>query len=573
MSNDSPQSTPSSQPPSTSSAENAAAENAAASVPSTLPPESVRGETGPGSETGPGGSPSRRIRIGSQRDGFSNIKAKPQVVGGPLLPLPGTGDDKPTAGTDKPLSGDKPSSGDRSGAEKPTGEKAGADKGKPRKSGQPDDEEEKIVKSSASAPPVPRDKVSIPNIREKLSDDLEIQMAEALALSGQSVDDLMKAAGAAAPRELLAADTRLRARVIKIHQDNVFVDLKQSSEGVLPLRQFEDQPPKIGDFIDVAVERFVEEEGLYYLHRPHRAVDAADWEALSEGIIIEGTVTAVVKGGLECKVGQIRGFIPASQVSLLRIEDFSGFLNQKLRCVVTECKPQRKNLVLSHRAVLEREREEAREKLLTELAEGQTREGIVRNVKDFGAFVDLGGVDGLLPVGQLSWARVKHPSDLLQPGQKVTVKIQRLEPETKKITLSMRDLQTSPWSTVPDKYPPGRQLRGKVTKVMQFGAFVELEPGIEGLIHISELSHQHIWRVTDIVQPDQEVEVQVMSLDLEKQRIALSYKATQPAPVKGPSKSVEDEPAEEVVVPKKKQGPLKGGLGGGQSGTTFGLNW
>ena len=211
--------------------------------------------------------------------------------------------------------------------------------------------------------------------------------------------------------------------------------------------------------------------------------------------IVEVRVTGHNAGGLECEVNGIRGFIPISQVSPYRVEDLEQFLNEKFACVVTEANPDRRNLVLSRRAVLEREQAEHREKLLASLAVGQEHEGIVRNIRDFGAFVDLGGVDGLVHISKLSWDRVRHPSDVLEEGQRIKVKIESIDEVTGKIGLSYRDTIPHPWTEATKKFAPQMVVQGTVSKVMDFGAFVRLEAGVEGLVHISELAHHRVSRV------------------------------------------------------------------------------
>ena len=236
------------------------------------------------------------------------------------------------------------------------------------------------------------------------------------------------------------------------------------------------------------------------------------------------------KGGLECEVNKIRGFIPAGQISIYRAENFEEFVGQSLQCVVVEANRDRKNLVLSHRAIMERDQAEAKEKILAELEVGQTREGTVRNIRDFGAFVDLGGIDGMIHVSQMSWDRVKHPSEVLTLGQKVKVKIQKIDPETNKISLAYRDLFESPWANAASKYPVTSKVTGTVSKIMDFGAFVKLEPGIEGLVHVSELSFKRVHRVGDIVKEGQQIDAKVLSVDPENQRISLSMKALEARP-------------------------------------------
>ncbi len=242
-------------------------------------------------------------------------------------------------------------------------------------------------------------------------------------------------------------------------------------------------------------------------------------------MVVEARVTGHNKGGLECEVSSLRAFIPASQISLYRVEDLSQFVGQKFNCVVTQADPAKRNLVLSRRGILEREKAEAKANLMSQLEVGQVREGVVRSLQEFGAFVDLGGVDGLIHISQLSWDRLRHASEALELGQKVRVKVQKIDPATGKISLAFRDLAENPWSHAAQKYTARSRVEGTVSRLMEFGAFVRLEPGIEGLIHISELAHKRVWRASDIVQEGQQVEVLVLSCDAEHQRISLSLKA------------------------------------------------
>jgi small subunit ribosomal protein S1 len=265
------------------------------------------------------------------------------------------------------------------------------------------------------------------------------------------------------------------------------------------------------------------------------------------------------------------------QVSIYRVENPEELVGQRLACVVTEASRERRNLVLSHRAVMERERNEMRDKMLAELAPGQIREGVVRSMKDFGAFVDLGGVDGLVHVSQLSWDRVKHPSEVLEVGQKIKVRVEKFDKDTGKVSLSYREVGANPWQEAESKFPVGSRVTGPVSRVMDFGAFVKLAPGVEGLIHISELAHGRVFRVSDVLSEGQEVEVKILSIDTEKQRISLSLKALMEPPVKPGQQKVADEdmplPADAPKPPKKRAANLKGGIGGPSGGEKFGLNW
>jgi ribosomal protein S1 len=306
-------------------------------------------------------------------------------------------------------------------------------------------------------------------------------------------------------------------------------------------------------------------------------VEVGNWQDIVEGQIVEVMVTGSNKGGLECQVASLRGFIPLGQLSMYRVETPEDYVGQRLACVVTEADRERRNLVLSHRAVMERERAEKRDKLLAELAPGQLREGIVRSLKDFGAFVDLDGADGLVHVSQLSWDRVNHPSEVLEVGQKIKVRVEKFDKDTGKISLSYREVGENPWSAAASKYYVGARVNGVISRLMDFGAFVKLEPGVEGLIHVSELAHQRVWRPSDVVSEGQEVEVKVLSVDAEKQRISLSLKALADRPKKAGEEKPADEdlapPPDAPKAPRKKAEHLKGGIGGPSGGDKFGLNW
>jgi small subunit ribosomal protein S1 len=349
-------------------------------------------------------------------------------------------------------------------------------------------------------------------------------------------------------------------KVIGVRGKSLFVDLAGKSEGVIPLDQFEGEIPAPGATIEVIVDHFDAGEGIQHLRLKGAAIEAS-WENLRKGVIVEARGTKVVKGGLEVDVDGIRGFMPISQIDLSRVEDAAPFVNQKLKALVTEANPREKNLVVSRRELLEQERAEMREKTWASLDEGQVREGTVRSIRDFGAFVDLGGVDGLLPIGEMSWSRVQKVEELVRVGDKVQVKVIKIDPVARKLTLGLKQLTPSPWDRAEEKYPRGLMIKGKVTKLMEFGAFVELEPGVEGLIHVSELSPNRVRRVADIVQAGQEVEVRILKVEPEVKRIALSL-----LPTKGREGALPDEDDEDgddtPTSPKpERKVPLKGGLG------------
>ena len=318
-----------------------------------------------------------------------------------------------------------------------------------------------------------------------------------------------------------------------------------------------------------------EDDDLYEVAIPGSAVAVADWEDLQEGEIIEARVSGSNTGGLEVMVNNIRGFIPASQIERFRVENFGEYVNQKLQCLVTEVNPKRKKLVLSRRAILEKENEEKRKELLEKIETGNQYDGIVTKLMDFGAFVDIGGVEGLVHISKLSWERVKHPSEVVKEGEKVTVKVESVNKETGKIGLSIRDMMTHPWEDIDTKYSVNDIVTGTVTKLADFGAFVKLEAGIEGLVHISEIAHHRVMKVSNHLKSGESVEVKILSLDPEKQKLGLSIKANMAAPEsnKKPTKADVDEPLRDLAIKKSNDDPLKGGTDRKSGGESVGLNW
>ena len=421
-----------------------------------------------------------------------------------------------------------------------------------------------IPNPSSSEPPIP---VPLPS---PLAPELDLDEELSRAMGDASMDELL--GGSQLDEETFEANSQQSARVVAIRRDDVFVEFAGRQQGIISLRQF-DVPPRPGAEVQVVVQRLNPEDGLYELSLPNKAVQVDDWSDLVEGALVDVRVTGHNTGGLECEVNHIRGFIPISQVSLYRIEDLAPLVDERFTCVITEADPERRNLVLSRRAVLEREKEQAREQMLRSLRPGQIHEGVVRKLMDFGAFVDIGGVDGLLHVSQVAWGRVNHPKDVLSEGQTIKVRIEKIDPTTGKISLAYRDLLESPWAGAGLKYPPNTIVMGIVTKLMDFGAFVELEPGVEGLVHISELSHKRVWRTADVVKEGQQVEVLVLSIDTETQRISLSMKVLAAAPE--PAKKEESGPEAASAKSKKRSkpaGPLLGGLSR-STGDRFGLKW
>lgn len=559
------------------------------------PSNSVTPEKASSEGTGP-----RKILIGSQRDPAA-YRPKPKRDWIPSEPKaeekpPETASQPPEAAAEPegpPAGGTAPAEGAESSSAPPRPKhpipRAAKPPGSEPDATEPSAEEslaetiaemaatlEEQRKEQGEVGPTTGRKVPIPNIRADLPPDLQEELEA--AMSGFSGDTLLQQTADVARQDQLEPESRHTARVLAVRRDDVFVELGGREQGVYALPEGT-EAPEVGAEVEVVVKRFDPEEGLYELNLPHMAASVADWGDLAEGMIVEALVTGHNTGGLEVQVNHIRGFVPISQIALFRVEHPEDFVGQKFNCLVTEANPDRRNLVLSRRAVLDREREESRQQLLESLQPGQVREGLVRKIMDFGAFVDLGGLDGLLHISQLSWARVKHPSEVLQEGQTIEVRVDKVDRETGKISLGYREMMESPWRKVGEKYPPQAVVRGTVAKIMDFGAFVELEPGVEGLVHISELAPHRVFRVTDVVKEGQEVEVMVLTVDESAQRISLSLKAIAKAAEserkKDEQQKAEEAPPEEPEKkkPQKPLGPLKGGLGRGSGGDQFGLKW
>ncbi|MBL1216917.1 MAG: S1 RNA-binding domain-containing protein [Planctomycetes bacterium] len=367
-------------------------------------------------------------------------------------------------------------------------------------------------------------------IEAMLSDDsLDAMMAkdaETASSAPTSPDDAMAAAMMGAgggPRDLQSKD-KVTGMILQVTPEDVLVELGPKQEGVCPIAQF-DAVPKVGETYEFVVNRFNRSEGLYILARVG-AVQKADWEHLEIGQVVEARVAAKNKGGLEMEVAGHRAFMPAGQAGLYHIDDLEDLVGQAMACEVIEFNRKAKNIVLSRKAVLEREREENRREMWEKLEVGQVLKGTVRKLMPFGAFVELGvGVDGLVHISDISYARIKDPSEALTEGQDVTVRVLKVDRENNRIGLGLKQLQDDPYDTAIADITPGAVVTGRITKILDFGAFVEIQPGVEGLIHISELSHDRVNRVSQVVAEDQVVTVQVLDVEPNTRRISLSLKA------------------------------------------------
>lgn len=484
-------------------------------------------------------------------------------------------------------------------------------------------------------------------------DDAEIKQQLEAALGGMTAEELNRQMsgrsghghGHGHGHRHAESKGRIRGTIVSIRGADVFVDIGGKSEGVLALDEFEpEKPPVVGQVFDLVPHGFDRDSGLMRLSLSEVRLDAEGGQ-LKVGDVVKAKVTGTNIGGLELRIHGVRGFMPLSQVDIVRHEDTASFLNHWLECEVVEVDRRGKSAVLSRRRLLERQREADRKVLKEQLAEGQTRKGVVRRIAEYGAFVDLGGIDGLLhvsdmsysrvnnagdvvkvgdevevrilkidwekdrvslgmkqlapdpwslvttnfslgatvdgkvtklmdfgafvelqpgvegliPVSEMSWTqRVRHPRDILNVGDSVRVAILAVDPAKRKLTLSLKALGEDPWKDIASKFQPETTVTGAVTRIVDFGAFVSLADGVEGLVHISQLSDQHVRRVSDVVEPGKVVQVRVLSVDPAQRRISLSMKSATP-----PAAAEPETPTETPAAPspkKKRERPLRGGL-------------
>ena len=371
-------------------------------------------------------------------------------------------------------------------------------------------------------------------IRElELGDDLEQELE--LAMAGAGDEEY------AVATPMLAVNAVLQGRVLRVDSEFVLVDVGYKSEGHIPRNEWDDSepPPQIGDIVKVLLEEFEdgaleEQRGLITLSK-RKARRIEDWlrvmESVKENDVVTGFVIRKIKGGLLVDISGVNVFLPASQVDIRRPADIGDYCGRAIQCLVLKIDETRRNIVVSRRALIEQERAERKKQLMETLEVGQVRRGIVKNIADFGAFVDLGGIDGLLHITDMSWARIGHPSEMVQIDQEVEVQVLHIDRDREKIALGMKQRTASPWAKVADKYPVGAVCMGSVVNVMSYGAFVKLEDGVEGLVHISEMSWtKRVSHPSELVKPGDEVEVVVLAINKEKQEISLGMKQTQQNP-------------------------------------------
>jgi len=325
----------------------------------------------------------------------------------------------------------------------------------------------------------------------------------------------------------------VKGTIVQVNPDSVIVDVGFKSEGVIPLSEFFDEKGaltvKVGDVFDVLVERTESETGLISLSK-EKADRQKIWNSLEEGAVVEGRIVSRIKGGLSVDIG-VNAFLPGSQVDLRPVRNLDKLLGESFQFKIIKLNKRRGNIVLSRRVLLEDQRENLRSDTLKTLEEGQVIEGVVKNLTDYGAFIDLGGIDGLLHITDMSWGRVSHPSDILAVGDKIKVKVLKFDREKERVSLGLKQIAPDPWLDVEQKYPVGIRVKGKVVSLTDYGAFVELEEGVEGLIHVSEMSWtKRIKHPNKVLNIGDEIESVVLALDIPNRRISLGLKQAEPNP-------------------------------------------
>jgi small subunit ribosomal protein S1 len=331
----------------------------------------------------------------------------------------------------------------------------------------------------------------------------------------------------------------VQGTVVAVQRDNVIIDIGGKSEGIIALSEFTDAQGqatvKAGDSVDVYIESRENDDGLVTLSK-EKADKMKVWDEISAACerdeLIEGTISQRVKGGLSVTIrGGVKAFLPGSQVDLRPIRNLDKLIGQTYQFKVIKFNKKRGNIVLSRRVLLEKERDEQKTKTLETLEEGKVVKGVIKNITEYGAFVDLGGIDGLLHITDMSWGRVNHPSELFQVGDEVTVRVLKYNAETERVSLGMKQTQEDPWSHAEEAFPPGKKVRGKVQSITDYGAFIELEPGVEGLVHVSEMSWtKKVKHPSKLVEVGQELECQVLEVDAKAKRISLGLKQLEPDP-------------------------------------------
>src|ERR1700733_2507419 len=345
-----------------------------------------------------------------------------------------------------------------------------------------------------------------------------------------TMEEAMKQSG----KSLVAQGEIVKGTVIEVRPKEVLVDIGYKSEGVIPANEFQDPNAiKVGDEIDVLIEKLENKDGTVVLSH-EKAEFKKNWDKIlticNEGGRINGKVKSVVKGGLVVNVG-VEAFLPASQIDVTTPKNLQQFVGNTYEFKVVKINQDRQNIVLSRRELIEAERNEKRTALLGEMTPGDIRKGTVKNITDFGAFIDLNGIDGLLHITDMSWGRIGHPSEILKVGQEIDVVVLDVNKEKERVSLGLKQKMSNPWDSIETKYPVGSKVKGKVVSLVPYGAFVQLEPGVEGLIHVTELSWtKRIAKPSDVLKQDQEVEAVVLGINREEQKISLGVRQLESNP-------------------------------------------
>lgn len=325
----------------------------------------------------------------------------------------------------------------------------------------------------------------------------------------------------------------VKGRVLELRSREVLVDIGYKSEGVIPLSEFDDEDLQVGDEVEVLLERLENDQGMVVLSK-EKAAHKQNWEKIVKVFqgdgLIKGKVKAVVKGGLTVNIG-VEAFLPGSQIDVVPPKDLHQFVGNTYDFKIVKINDDRKNVVLSRRELIEMERSEKRQKFLESVKIGDKVKGAVKNLTDFGAFIDLNGMDGLLHITDMTWGRLGHPSELLKVGQEVEVTVLDINKEKERVSLGLKQSQNNPWDKIEERFPTGTKIKGKITNLVPYGAFVQIEEGVEGLIHVSELSWtKRIARPSDVLTLGQEVEAQVLGVNKEEQKISLGVRQLEPNP-------------------------------------------
>ena len=344
------------------------------------------------------------------------------------------------------------------------------------------------------------------------------------------MEEAMKQTGALP----FAAGNIVKGTIIEVRSKEVLVDIGYKSEGVISAIEFQDiKAVKVGDEIDVLIERLENKEGTVVLSH-EKAEFKRNWERIlticNEGGTILGKVKSVVKGGLVVNIG-VEAFLPASQIDISTPRNLAQFVGNTYEFKVVKINQERQNIVLSRRELIEQERSDKRSKLLGEMVPGDIRKGTVKNITDFGAFIDLNGIDGLLHITDMSWGRISHPSEIMKVGQEIDVVVLDVNKEKERVSLGLKQKMTNPWDSIETKFPVGARVKGKVVSLVPYGAFVQLEPGVEGLVHVTELSWtKRIAKPSDVLKQDQEIEAVVLGINREEQKISLGIRQLESNP-------------------------------------------